>query len=92
MAHTPGPWHIEPTSIGPAIVAYNRYTVAHVRLLVGNAEPQTDANARLIATAPTMKIVLEEARAALNQLGSDHGDELVMLIDRVLALATGKEG
>lgn len=65
--HTPGPWKPECTSNGatcrhPAIIDDNGQ--------VGNAswrgsEKQTDANARLLASAPDLLAALDQCRFAL---------------------------
>ena len=57
--HTPGTWRVKPNSVGGPTVGPEGAVVADIRTyggphVGGQQHPQTVANARLIAAAPTM--------------------------------------
>lgn len=79
--HTPGPWVTMPTEADKPYVRIRgtrlgeRYKIANA--LGGDSEfeaREAEANAHLIAAAPTLLALLEEAEAALERLLSGHGD------------------
>lgn len=68
--HTPGPWRLGaamPMSGDPRIVDRDGRMVARL-----NRHPLMEANARLIADAPTLRAQRDEAVAALNKIAGWH--------------------
>ena len=92
-AHTPSPWAIDPKSIGIANGPPHRYTVYELR---GGpdicdsvaASREVEANARLMAAAPSLLAALEWARDALY----DYGDSSVIRdVEAAIAAARGEK-
>lgn len=67
MPHTPGPWRVAPSTLAGRYVKdpLDR-TVATVST-TGNREPERLANARLIAQAPAMLVLLRLYEAERNE-------------------------
>ena len=94
--HTPGPWFIEHLDWAQKghvfISAKDHGELAQVVWLMENDEimgrnsPEKEANARLIAAAPTMLEALQDCREALRRTG--HDGELA-IVDAAIAKATG---
>lgn len=81
MKHTPGPWHVELAKGSyqrPALVMAGKKLVASCLgdQLSPNATSigEAEANARLIAAAPTMKEALEEVDVGLQFYMERHGE------------------
>lgn len=67
MKHTPGPWKID-ASVAFAIQAHDNETIARTYFVYGDKErenPQREANAVLIASAPDLLEELRNLRAWL---------------------------
>lgn len=73
MTHTPGPWSIEELLGSLAIVSAEGHDVAWVDSLFRKGDrAENEANATLIAAAPTMKKALEKVRDDLSIIVADH--------------------
>lgn len=69
--HTPGPWHVN--TLGPARIIYDStkegWAIADVKTYHGRFTPEEiEANARLIASAPTLAAENERLRAEKAEL------------------------
>lgn len=82
-AHTPGPWHVSGTYSGNTTVAIMRCADRQVTVNaeVGGTWNQTDANAQLIAAAPTLLAALEAAQEADDALAQSR-DARARLVTR----------
>lgn len=59
-AHTPGPWHVG--GIGKAVVfALDGYAVCNANVYHGRRAADTEHNARLIAAAPDLLALVQDA-------------------------------
>jgi len=108
--HTPGPWTVDDrigkkaTVVGPGTrrrkgieIAYAGETYTGSRHDIGQEE--AEANARLIAAAPSLLEELKEARQYVGKVAADHdGEDLAMMarrrlerMDAAIAKAEGSE-
>jgi len=78
MKHTSGPWTFSKNSNGQRIVqapeALEGYVIAHIGNEWTPHDVKSEANARLIASAPELLKACKEARMALNALPYINGD------------------
>lgn len=96
VEHTPGPWTYQATAGNHDFAIYPESTGRDVALV----RDFNEANARLIAVAPTMLEVLQEAEARLHTLaanddtiGNDPTHKWVLgRVRAAIAQATGKTG
>jgi len=93
--HTPGPWR----AMSGGLVAghdpqrpHSEVAIAHVSTWVThiNADPMQEANARLIASAPTLLDALREAQAWFEAHGPNGGEATYSAIHKAIAAATGE--
>jgi hypothetical protein len=85
--HTPGPWSIGAGSRGVAIIARGWETPLVATVAVdGHSEDATLANSRLIAAAPDMYAILDEAFDFLGRT-----DGAVEIRERILAVLNKAE-
>lgn len=83
-AHTPGPWTVKSTFVGPLAVCTDERTIAEV----GHESFVTaEANAHLIAASPELLEALKEAN---NELVLRRDSPLRARIDAAIAKAEGK--
>lgn len=84
-AHTPGPWfqvwngHFWDISLSDAPYSQS-FAAIHANRAMGQTEEEVEANARLIAAAPTMLAALKTARDAMEASGGWEGDEDVFAL------------
>ena len=66
-AHTPGPWDVEPKGSRHFVDGADGLTVAYLDRAGVRERSEIEANARLIAAAPTLLEALEATEAKLTQ-------------------------
>jgi len=85
---TPGKWWVGYSESGAVVAVVNesgdRYFVAHINEGYPNAE-QSEANARLIAAAPEMAELLDDACAALEMGEAETRSYVALQIRALLA-------
>lgn len=92
VEHTPGPWTLtsDGRQVFPNATGYGSQSVALVSEILSptSGEWETQANARLIATAPNM---LKELKYALDVLESEgFGYDVTQSISEIIAKAEGR--
>jgi hypothetical protein len=90
--HTPGPWRY--MSGTHSVYASENKAVAQIYGPRKSANPERDANARLIAASPCLLAAAETARAALSELLMTRDPvvyaDALRALDSAIAKATGE--
>ena len=93
--HAPGPWKVTSESHNPLIECEDGYVIAQIKGVSLSVEWfDCEANARLIAAAPRMYELLDEARKIVRDMPPDWNyqwDTLAMAIRNLLDEIDGQE-